>query len=378
MKQSKNSNGEGSLRQRKDGRWEFRIKVDGRKTPMSFYSMDADGRGAKKAYHKWLRETGGKTVERISTVAGWAETWLETYKKPQVSYGTYANYSHYINAFIIPALGRMKMDAVRPHHIASLYASVSGLSNSAKNEIRTCLNGIFRSGRKNRLCLTNPAEDETFVRSPGKPPEVWSREDVQRILGYAPSHKWGNYLLAALYTGMRTEELCALQWGDVDLQAGTIRVHQVIAKTGQGDPLRPDKHKKLKRRRVYDVKDTTKSKTERVIALNEEGIALFSRISKQGVFVFPGIQQPFLTPPQFAHRFFAVLRDLNRTAEEGRGVAALSPHKARHTYATFLLDGGANIRAVQEQLGHSRIGTTQIYTHVDMEARKTSVKKLAY
>lgn len=373
----KNSNGEGSLRQRKDGRWEYRIKVDGRKTPLSFYSTDKDGRGAKKAYHAWLRETGGRAVERISTVDGWAAVWLDA-KKAQVAYGTYANYKHYVDTFISPAIGKLKMDSVRPHHIASLYASISGLSNSAKNEVRTCLNGIFRSGRKNGLCMTNPAEDETFVRSASKPPKVWSRDDVRRILDYAPGHKWGNYLLAALYTGMRTEELCGLMWPDVDLDAGVIQVHQVIAKTGQGETLKADKTKKEKRSRIYELRDTTKSKKERVVALSEEGIALFKVLPKEGIFVFTGIDQPFLTPPQLAHRFSAVLRDLNRSLPEKEQVEVLSPHKARHTYATFLLDGGANIRAVQEQLGHSRIGTTQIYTHVDLEARKNNVMKLAY
>lgn len=374
----KKTNGEGSLRQRSDGRWEFRIKVDGRETPLSFYSTDKDGRGAKKKYHQWLKETGGRVVERIATVEGWAAIWLETYKKNQVVYGTYANYKHYVNTFIVPALGKLKMDAVRPHHIAALYASVAGLSNSAKNEIRTCLNGIFRTGRKNGLCLTNPAEDETYVRSPSQPPKVWSREDVRRILAYAPSHKWGAYLLAALYTGMRTEELCGLLWADTTLNDGTIRVHQVVAKNGQGNSLQPDKNAIVKHRRVYEIRDTTKSKTERIIALNGEGISLFAGLPREGLFVFPGIDQPFLSPPQFAHRFQAVLRDLNRTLSPSDQVQMLSPHKARHSYATYLLAGGANIRIVQEQLGHSRITTTEIYTHVDLDELKNNVIKLAY
>ena len=59
----KNANGDGSLRQRKDGTWEYRISVEGRKTPLSFYSKDADGRGAKKKYREWFKKTGGKAVK---------------------------------------------------------------------------------------------------------------------------------------------------------------------------------------------------------------------------------------------------------------------------------------------------------------------------
>lgn len=374
---SKNSHGEGSLRQRKDGRWEFRVKVPNRKTPLSFYSTDKDGRGAKKAYREWLKETGGNAVETIQTVKQWAAVWLKT-KKDAVAFGTYSNYEFYTNTYILPAIGHMKMDAVRPFHIAELYSSVSKLSNSAKNEIRVCLNGIFKSGRKNRLCLTNPAEDECFTRTPAKPPKTYTLDDVRSILDFAATHKWGHYATAALYTGMRTEELCGLMWSDIDLKEGTIRVHQVVAKAAKGEELPADKSKRVKRRRIYELRDTTKSKRERVVALNAEGLAVFQRIPKTALFVFPNDVGSFSTPPQFAHRFAAVIRDLNRGRPEEETIPALSPHKLRHTYASQLLESGCNIRSVQDQLGHAKISTTQLYLHTDLDMIKANVKKLCY
>lgn len=381
----KNPNGEGSLRQRTDGRWEYRVKIEGRKTPLSFYSKDKDGRGAKKKYREWLKETGGDALEQVRTVRTWATAWLKN-KKTNVAYGTYANYERYTNDFILPAIGDLKMDAVRPYHIADLYASdrVQQLSDSAKNEIRVCLNGIFKSGKKNRLCRENPAEEERFQRNPGNPPAVHTIEDVRDILAYAPTHKWGSYVLAALLTGLRTEELCALAWSDLILSGDTpyIRVHQVIAKADNSGPdalMKPDKNKRVKRRRRYELRDTTKSKKERVVALTPEGADIFAVLPKTSLYVFPGLDgAPFLTPPQFARRYESVLRDMNKSRPEDQKIPVLSPHKARHTYATYLLNGGANIRAVQEQLGHAKISTTQIYTHVDLEARKNNVIKLAY
>lgn len=381
----KKANGEGSLRQRKDGSWEYRITVEGRKTPLSFYSKDADGRGAKKKYHAWLKTTGGRAVEQVMTVNRWAASWLSL-KKPTVAYGTYANYERYTNDFILPSIGDLKLEAVRPYHIAQLYADpkVSKLSNSAKNEIRVCLNGIFKSARKNRLCTENPAEDETFSRSQSKTPQVFSLNDIRTILSYAPSHKWGPYALAALLTGLRTEELCGLTWSDLSLSSDPpyARIHQVIAKadnSGPGMILPKDKTGKEKRRRVYSLRPQTKGKKERLVVLTEEGADVFRKIPKSGIFVFQGLDMnAFITPPQFAHRWEAVLRDLNRTLDQEHQIPMLSPHKARHTYATYLLSGGADIRAVQEQLGHAKISTTQLYTHVDLEAKKNNVLKLAY
>lgn len=81
MYTGKNPNGEGSLRQRKDGRWEFRVKVEGRTTPLSFYSKDKDGRGAKKKYRDWLRESGGEAVESVKTVENGPALGLKSVKR---------------------------------------------------------------------------------------------------------------------------------------------------------------------------------------------------------------------------------------------------------------------------------------------------------
>lgn len=377
----KRANGEGSLRQRPDGRWEYRVTVEGRATPLSFYSMDADGRGAKKKYRAWLKENiNVPQVERNELVKNWAQRWLTT-KKAAVAYKTYENYAFYIDRFILPAIGDMKLNAVRPYHVEDIFTGAAALSHSARNEIKVCLNGIFKTAKRNHLCVENPVEDISLHRDDPKPPKIHPIDEVRRILDYTPSHKWGSYVELALYTGLRSEELCGLMWSDVHLQEGTVHIHQVVAEVENSDPaalMKPDKNGKVCRRRKYELVSTTKSKHSRAVVLNQEGIAAFRRLRKESLYVLPGPDGAFLTPPLFAQRYAAVLRALNRTLEPNAQVQILSPHKARHTYASALLKNGANIKAVQEQLGHTKIGTTQIYLHLDLNDRKDNVKKLAY
>lgn len=381
----KNANGEGSLRQRSDGRWEYRVCVEGRRDPLSFYSTDKDGRAAKKKYREWLKNDGALTVEKVWTVQDWAKRWLKI-KKTKVCYGTYANYERYTNDYIIPSLGPMKLDFVRPYHIDDLFADsrVTKLSRSAKNEIRVCLNGIFSSGVDNLLCKTNPVAKFSLGEAPPpKPPKFFTLEQVERIIPYAKTHKWGAYVLAALYTGLRSEELCGLMWSDVELDgpAPHLWIHQVIAKEeAPADAVLPkDKTGKVKRQRRYELRDLTKSKHQRLVALSPPGAALFKALPHTGPHVFPGIKgQDYLTPPQLARRFETVLRSLNATLPPKEQVPVYSPHKSRHTYGTHLLDSGANIRAVQSQMGHARLSTTQLYTHVDMDILTAAAAKLAY
>lgn len=385
-KKAKAANGEGTLRQRADGTWEYRVSVEGRKGQMSFYSRDKDGRGAKKKYREWLKNEA-ITVDKVWIVKDWAARWLKI-KKAKVCYGTWANYERYTQDFILPAIGALKLDAVRPYHIDDLFSSdrVAKLSESAKNEIRVCLNGIFNTGVKNHFCKSNPVTPpEKGEIKPPKPPKFWTLEQTKRILAYAPGHKWGCYVLACFYTGMRTEELCALRWEDITFQeeqgSAEIWVHGVIAKVEppEGVTMPKDKSGKEKRPRCYEPRDLTKGKEDRIVVLNTAGAEFFRALSSEGRYVFAGLSgREYLTPPQLAHRFSSVIRDLNRTLQEPEQVPILSPHKGRHTYGTMLLDGGASIKTVQDQLGHARITTTQIYLHTDTNMRRQAVAKLPY
>jgi integrase/recombinase XerC len=150
-------------------------------------------------------------------------------------------------------------------------------------------------------------------------------------------------LLELLYgSGLRVSELCGLDITDLDLPGGTARV------LGKG-------------------------RKERVVPLGRPCIAALVKwlAARPGV-VHPrrGTQDPkalFLSARGARLYVRMVQKLVQRYGGAGAGRADLHPHALRHTCATHMLDGGADLRAIQEMLGHASLSTTQRYTHVSME-----------
>ena len=372
--------GDGTLYQRKDGRWEYKVKVgtkaNGGPEYKSFYSRDKSGRKAKAAYKAWLEEKDKEKVETHQTVKAWAETWLETYKQGRgTSGGNYKNYKLYVEKHIIPHIGDLYMEDVRQVHIEALYRAERGLSNSALNYIKICLHGIFSTGRKNHLCLEDPTEDTEPSWHPKKDPIYFTAWEAEQILTFAQKDPDGYLAKALLYTGLRIGEACALMWTDFDGES--LTVNRNIARTQETGMK-------------YDVKDCPKGKRPREVVLDPEGASFFDGLPRKAMWILPEKNGNFMSPDLYRRRYYRLIDRLNAHLaeewgkaphadnEEPPSVRKLSPHKARHSYATALLKACSNLRTVQVQLGHSSVTTTEIYAHSSAALRKPDVEKLKY
>ena len=373
--------GDGTLYQRKDGRWEYKVKVgtkpNGAPDYKSFYSRDKTGRQAKAAYRRWLEEKNRAKVETHQTVKAWAETWLKTYKQGRGSSGgNYKNYRLYVEKHILPHIGNLYMEDVRQVHIEKLYHDERGLSNSGLNYIQICLRGIFKTGRKNHLCLEDPTEDTVPPwHDKEQLPVFFTDQEIAYILDFAAKDPDGYLAEALLYTGLRISEACGLMLGDYDGECITVR--RAIARTEETGSK-------------YDVKDCPKGKRQREVVLDATGIDFFNSLPKQAIWILPDEKGKFMSPDHYRRRYYRFIDRLNthlaeewgkmshKLSEDPPTVRKLSPHKSRHTYATALLKSCSNLRTVQEQLGHSRVGTTEIYAHSTTDLRKADVRKLKY
>jgi integrase/recombinase XerD len=194
------------------------------------------------------------------------------------------------------------------------------------------------------------ATDELDAPRPGRRlPGLLSHDEVDRLLGAVdprtPAGRRDRAMLELLYaTGLRVSELVSLRLNDVNLET------RVLIARGKGD-----------KERLVPVGAPAVEAVKAYLVTARERL-LRGRRSKD-LFVTP--RGGRMTRQGFA-------KILDRQARRAGIRRRISPHKLRHSFATHLLEGGADLRAVQEMLGHADVSTTQIYTHVD----RSHVKRL--
>jgi integrase/recombinase XerD len=211
-----------------------------------------------------------------------------------------------------------------------------------------CLRSFYRHLRREGVITHDPTADLRAPRKSQKLPKVLSRGDVDRLLrapkGTDPAVLRDRALLELMYAcGLRASEAIGLEIGDVDLAAGVLRARG----KGSKERLVPIGREAIAAARIYLHRGrpmlTSSRPEERHLFVNRRGGGL----TRQGLY-----------------------KIVQRYARAVGLDEHMSPHTLRHTFATHLLAGGCDLRAVQEMLGHADIATTQIYTHLSAERLK--------
>lgn len=225
-------------------------------------------------------------------------------------------------------------------HLARL--TESGLSARSQARALSAIRSLHALLVKERLVEKDPCDEIASPRIGRALPRPVTREEVRAILRgpdvRKPNGVRDRAMLELLYaTGLRVSELVSLGLNDLDLETRVLRAR------GKGG-----------KERIVPL-GTPAARAVKAWVATARGRVLKGRLSKD-LFVSPRGRR--MTRQGFAK----MLDRYARAAGIGRRV---SPHKLRHSFATHLLEGGADLRAVQAMLGHADISTTQIYTHVD-------------
>lgn len=225
--------------------------------------------------------------------------------------------------------------------------SRAGYAPSSINRRMSVVKGFHRYLEREEYTKGNPAHLIDTPKIPDRLPDVLSVAQVFALLdasnGETPTSLRDRALLEVLYgCGLRASEACGLNLGDVRLEEGFLLVH------GKGG-----------KERIAPVSGAAAQSLARYLDDARATLSLKARNLKPADYaaVFLNARGGRLTR-QSVYNIVAA-------AGERVGIEGLHPHTLRHSFATHLLEGGADLRVIQEMLGHSSISTTQIYTHID-------------
>lgn len=233
-----------------------------------------------------------------------------------------------------------------------LWINSAGLEARSQARILSGVRAFYRYLLMEESLESDPTELIEGPKLDRDLPDVLSIDEIEAILGAIDlSHPQGTRnraMLEVLYaSGLRVSELVNLRLSGLYLDIEVIKV------TGKGNKERlvPIGHDAIKHLRLYLEGDrrhmpNIKKASEDIVFLNRRG----SKITRNMVFM--------------------IIRDLAREAGIQKKV---SPHSFRHSFATHLVEGGADLRAVQEMLGHASITTTEIYTHLNTEYLRDTI-----
>ena len=237
--------------------------------------------------------------------------------------------------------------SITRRHLAEFNAWIGAAGLNARSQARIIsgIRSFFQFLLMEDIITVNPAKDMESPRLSRKLPEVLSLSEIDKMIQAidmsAAEGQRNRAIIETLYgCGLRVSELVYLKISDLQPQAEFIRV------TGKGNKQRlvPVGQQALKHIQLY-IATTRKilparKEYEDTLFLNRFG----RQLSREMV--------------------FNIIKALSKAAGIKKTV---SPHTLRHSFATHLMEGGADLRAIQEMLGHESITTTEIYTHLDRE-----------
>ena len=370
----KRKNGEGTVRLRKDGRWEGRVVIG------------YDDKGLPKTKNV-LAKTKSECVEKLKTLkdalappapprikadmpfGDWMEHWYETHSRPAARPGTRRIYEGYLRLYIRPGLGHIPLNRLTAKDMQQFFVWLktegradqsdgeTGLADSQLRNIHSLCWRALEKAVSGNLIPQNPASGCKLPPARKGEMNLLSREAMQKLLIQAKEEKYYELFLLEFATGLRLGELTALQWEDLNLTTGELRISKQAVVIGS---------------EVVVTEPKTKAAV-RTLLLPPKVLEVFREYRKRNVsrwlFPSPKKEDSPLLPSVVRQRLHRLL--------DHAGCERMRFHDLRHTFATLALESGKDVKTLSAMLGHVSAATTlDIYTHITDDMRLTAAANI--
>lgn len=362
------SNGEGSITQRKDGRWQAIVSLpDGNRR--SFYGQTRQGAMQKLRKALRAREDGLPLPSERLTVEAYFQDWLETLK-PRVKPASWERYELDVRRRVIPHLGKMKLANLSAPDLQLLYGKCleSGLSPTSVRNLHRVISAALSQAVKWGLAQRNVASLASAPRRNIKEMVVLGREQVSGLLVAASGHRLEALFTLAVTSGMREGELLALRWKDVDLEDGALQVRATLRRTKAGFSFSEPKTARSRRQIILTQAALVALKRHRAAQIAER-LRLGPAWEDNGLVFANEVGRPIEAQNVYNRSFKRLLRQA--------GLPDMRFHDLRHTAATLMLTQGVHPKVVSDMLGHATIAITlDLYSHVLPAMQKEAVQAM--
>lgn len=358
MANQKRKSGEGTVRLRKDGRWEGRVVIDyDEKGFPKTKSVFAPTKGECVEKLAKLKDECGRTSERLKPdmlFGDWMDFWYQYFSKPKLRVTTYSTYENRIYVHVIPGIGLIPLNKLSQNDLQQFYAKLkrTGRKKNVENK------GTALSDRMVRAChavcrsaLEKAVDEGLITRNPAigckLPPKknaemkILTQAEIIRLLNQAADEGYYVLFLLELTTGMRRGEILGLKWKDLNLHTGELKIVRQVTVKGVSVPK-------------------TKSSI-RTLLLPPNMLELLRDLKKTSTseWIFPSpVKEGEPRHPSAVTKRFRIMLERAHCKH-------VRFHDLRHTFATMALENGIDIKTLSAMIGHVSAETTlNIYSHV--------------
>ena len=326
---------------------------------------------AEEIRQNFEKELNTTTIQKRQDVlfSNYSLQWLDSISKTKKK-STIGGYESNIKSIICPYFEkkRIKLTELTTLDLQDFYDYQYKLGKDPRTVLHYYrnINQTLEKARKTKLILVNPNTDCQIVKPDPYIPSVYSKKELKTFLDKIKDTDIAVPIMLIGVYGLRRSEAIGVKWERVNFEDSQLTIAHTVVQTTINKKRIVDKKdipKNNSSYRTFPLKDFLKEFLKETYERQEENKKIFgnSYLNKEN-YVCVKMDGSLILPDTLSKKFKKFLKDNN--------LREIRLHDLRHSVATILLNNGAHLREVQDNMGHSNVSTTEIYTHLDSSSKE--------